>query len=244
LRESRSGKMRARRSDEGEPDTTMPVLGVNVKSSELSQAGRAGIGRRHGGGKAEDLAGVDGDKGVRPLWIGVREVVFGSAIFGTKAVEVVSSSCFSRSARFLALMSARFWRLTSSCFSAPSNSMKAFSPPSPLLEAGADDAQIAALAVAVARRHGLKEPLDGLVGHEKAERLTARVQIALLAQGDHLFNVRTDSLGLGHGGLHAVFDDDGRVRLRNRARRWLVLRPSLNPALRWRMVKLSFSSIF
>jgi hypothetical protein len=36
------------------------------------------------------------------------------------------------------------------------------------------------------------------------------VQIALLAQGDHLFNVRTDSLGLGHGGLHAVFHDDGR----------------------------------
>src|ERR1700689_1630410 len=30
------------------------------------------------------------------------------------------------------------------------------------------------------------------------------------------------------------------TRLRNRARRWLVLRPSLNPALRWRIEKLSF----
>jgi hypothetical protein len=45
---------------------------------------------------------------------------------------------------------------------------------------------------------------------EKAERLTARVQIALLAQGDHFFDVRTNGLGLGHGSLHAVFFDDGR----------------------------------
>ena len=36
------------------------------------------------------------------------------------------------------------------------------------------------------------------------------MQIALFAQGDHLFHVRTDSLGLGHGGLHAVFYDYGR----------------------------------
>ena len=77
-----------------------------------------------------------------------------------------------------------------------------------LLEAGADDAQIAAVAIAVARSHGVKQPRHGLVGHEKAERLAARVQIALLAQGDHLFHVRTDRLGLGHGGLHAVFHDE------------------------------------
>jgi len=42
-----------------------------------------------------------------------------------------SSICFSSSARFLALMSSRFWRLTSSCFSAPRSSMNAFSAPSP-----------------------------------------------------------------------------------------------------------------
>jgi hypothetical protein len=30
------------------------------------------------------------------------------------------------------------------------------------------------------------------------------------------------------------------TRLRSSARRWLVLRPSLNPALRWRMIQLSF----
>ena len=33
------------------------------------------------------------------------------------------------------------------------------------------------------------------------------------------------------------------TRLRSRARRWLVLRPSLNPALRWRMMQLSFGII-
>ena len=36
------------------------------------------------------------------------------------------------------------------------------------------------------------------------------MEIALLAEGDHLFDVRTDSFGLGHGGLHAIFYDDGR----------------------------------
>jgi hypothetical protein len=36
------------------------------------------------------------------------------------------------------------------------------------------------------------------------------VQITLLAQGDHLFDERTDRLGLGHGRLHAVFFDNGR----------------------------------
>ena len=78
-----------------------------------------------------------------------------------------------------------------------------------LLEAGADDAQIAALAVFVTRRNGVEEPVDGLGGHHVAEGLAARVQIALLAQGDHLFNQRTDGLGLGQGGLDAVFDEDG-----------------------------------
>jgi len=82
-----------------------------------------------------------------------------------------------------------------------------------LLEAGANDAQVTALAVAIARRHGVEQPLHGLVGHEKAESLAARVQIALLAQCDHLFHVRTNSLGLGHGGLHAIFHDYGRDQI-------------------------------
>jgi hypothetical protein len=36
------------------------------------------------------------------------------------------------------------------------------------------------------------------------------MKIALLAQGDHLFDVRTDSLGLGDGCLYTVFREDGR----------------------------------
>src|SRR5262249_9525148 len=79
-----------------------------------------------------------------------------------------------------------------------------------LLEASADDAQIAALAIAVARGHGVEEACYSLVGPEKAERLAARMYVALLPQRDHLFHVRTDSLGLGHGGLHAVLNNDGR----------------------------------
>jgi len=51
-----------------------------------------------------------------------------------------------------------------------------------LLEAGANDPQIAAVAVAVARSHDIKEPLDGIVGAEEGVRLAARVQIALLAR--------------------------------------------------------------
>ncbi len=85
--------------------------------------------------------------------------------------------------------------------------------PVALLETGAHDAQVAARAVAVARSHGVKETLDGLVGHEKAESQAARSQIALLAEGNHLFHVGTDSLGLGHGGLHAVFHEDGRNQI-------------------------------
>ena len=45
---------------------------------------------------------------------------------------------------------------------------------------------------------------------KKAERLAPRVHVALLAQRNHLLHMRTHRLGLGHGGLHAVFHDDGR----------------------------------
>ena len=52
-----------------------------------------------------------------------------------------------------------------------------FLRPVTLLEAGADDAQIAAIAVAVARRHGVKEALHGVVGAQKTERLPAGVKL-------------------------------------------------------------------
>src|SRR5665213_2030354 len=82
-----------------------------------------------------------------------------------------------------------------------------------LLETNAHNAQIASLTIAVAGRNRIEKSRDCLVGHEEAERLAARVEIALFAEGDHLFDVRADRLGLGNGGLDAVFYDDGRDQI-------------------------------
>src|ERR1039458_681524 len=109
-----------------------------------------------------------------------------------------------------------------------------------LLKSSPDDAEVAAGAIAVARSHGLKQPLHGLIGHEKAESLAARVQIALLAQGDHLFNQRTDSLGLGHGGLHAVFHEDGRDQVAQQGAAMAGVASELESCVAMAHVKLSF----
>src|SRR3569623_1884644 len=79
-----------------------------------------------------------------------------------------------------------------------------------LLETGADDAQVATLASTVAPGIGIEQAPYCVVGTEKAEGLAPCMHIALLAQRDHLLHVRSNSLGLGHGCLHAVFDNDGR----------------------------------
>jgi len=56
-----------------------------------------------------------------------------------------------------------------------------------------------------------REYVDGEIRERNVGKWEhARVQIALLAEGDHLFDMRADCLGLCHGGLHAVFDEDGR----------------------------------
>src|SRR5262249_2379367 len=79
-----------------------------------------------------------------------------------------------------------------------------------LLEATAHDAQIAAVAVAVARGHGVKKPRDSIAGLKERKRLTPRMQVALLAQGNQLLHVRTNRLRLGDSRLDAVFKNDGR----------------------------------
>jgi hypothetical protein len=78
-----------------------------------------------------------------------------------------------------------------------------------LLKSSANNPQIAAVAVAIARSHHVKKPLDSIVCAEKSDRLTASMQIALLAQGDHLLDEGTDGLGLGYGRVHAIFFDNG-----------------------------------
>jgi len=79
-----------------------------------------------------------------------------------------------------------------------------------LLEAGADDAQIAAGAIAVARGHGIEQARNGFPGLEIGECQAAGVQIATLAQGDQLFYVGTSGLGLGDGRLYTVLKKNGR----------------------------------
>jgi hypothetical protein len=55
-----------------------------------------------------------------------------------------------------------------------------------------------------------KSLCDGFVGHQIGRCLTARRQIALLAEGDHLLDRRTHGLRLDHGRLDALFHDDRR----------------------------------
>src|SRR6202012_4177366 len=72
------------------------------------------------------------------------------------------------------------------------------------------DAQVAAIAVAVAGSNSVEQPRNRFAGLQVRESLTPRVQVALLSQGDQLLHVRTRGLGLGDGGMHAVFKKNGR----------------------------------
>src|SRR5580704_14729269 len=78
------------------------------------------------------------------------------------------------------------------------------------LEAGADDAEIAAGSVSVARGYGVKQTGDGFPGLQIGKGQTAGMQVASLAQGDQLFYVRTRGLRLGDGRLHPVLEKNGR----------------------------------
>ncbi len=78
------------------------------------------------------------------------------------------------------------------------------------LEAGADDAEIAAGAVSVTRGYGVKQTGDGFPGLQIGKGQAAGMQVAPLAQGDQLFDVRTRSLGLGDRRLHPVLEKNGR----------------------------------
>src|ERR1700739_4387192 len=58
------------------------------------------------------------------------------------------------------------------------------------LESGANDAQIAAVAVAVTGSNGVEEPSHGLAGLQESKRLPPRVKVALLTKGDEFFDMR------------------------------------------------------
>jgi hypothetical protein len=88
--------------------------------------------------------------------------------------------------------------------------MNAFLGAIALPPGGANDARIAAFAVAEARGHGIEQLGDRFSGHQIGRCLTARRQIALFAEGDHLLYRRTHRLRLDHGRLNALFHDDRR----------------------------------
>ena len=60
-----------------------------------------------------------------------------------------------------------------------------------------------------AGRDGVKETRDRFARLQEGERLTPGMHVALLPQGDQLFNVRAHSLGLGDGRVDAVLKNDG-----------------------------------
>jgi len=78
------------------------------------------------------------------------------------------------------------------------------------LESSADNAQVAAIAIAVAGRDSVKQPGDCLAGLQEGQSLTARMKVALLTERDEFFDVRARGLGLGDGSLDAVLQDDRR----------------------------------
>src|SRR5579863_5791251 len=78
----------------------------------------------------------------------------------------------------------------------------AFSP------SGADDAEVAAIAITEAWADGVEKFVDGGAGHEVSKRLTAGGEISALAQRDHLFDLRTHGFGFRHGGLDPLFEDE------------------------------------
>lgn len=73
-----------------------------------------------------------------------------------------------------------------------------------LLPASANDPQVAAVAVAVPRRYGVKKPRDSFAGLQESQSLTPGMHVTLLPQSDEPFDVRAHGLGLGDGGLDAV----------------------------------------
>ena len=120
--------------------------------------------------------------------------------------------------------------------------MKAISPASPLRGPVRTMRELPPLRSAIARsdlsRRGDRPTLRR---HQVRERLTAGVDAAVLAERDHALNQRAGGLGLGHGGVNAVVDDDGCDEVAKQGAAMAgVATGTLNPPLRWRMILISF----
>ena len=73
---------------------------------------------------------------------------------------------------------------------------------------GANDASVAAIAVAETRADGIEKLVHGFVGHQVGSRLSARGEISALTEGDHLFDGGAQGLGFGNRGFDTLFDDE------------------------------------
>src|ERR1039458_4778741 len=76
-----------------------------------------------------------------------------------------------------------------------------------LAEAGQNDAGIAAIAVAKARADRVEQLVDRLWRHQERRGQTAVWNPAFFAERNHLLDVGLHELGLGDGGLDALFHD-------------------------------------
>src|SRR5271167_3718631 len=74
-------------------------------------------------------------------------------------------------------------------------------------ETALNDAHIAAFTVAEAWRDGIEQLGYSIARHQVRRGLPPRRHITTLAEGDHLLHVRAHGLGLGQGGLNALFRD-------------------------------------
>lgn len=63
-------------------------MGIDIEGGELAVVGKVVLVRGGGSGKAVDDVAGDGDDGVGLGGVGVGEVVFLGAVFGTKVVEI------------------------------------------------------------------------------------------------------------------------------------------------------------
>jgi hypothetical protein len=77
-----------------------------------------------------------------------------------------------------------------------------------LAPSGANDAEVAAVAIAKARTDNIKQFVNRCAGHEVSERLTTGSKISALAEGDHLLDLGTHGFGFRDRGLDSLFDDE------------------------------------
>src|SRR6202041_487927 len=73
----------------------------------------------------------------------------------------------------------------------------------------ADDARVAAVAIAETRADRVEQLDQGFIGHEVSASQAASGEVAAFAQRDHLFDDGARRFGLGNGSFDPLLDDHG-----------------------------------